>query len=410
MTRYIRFLVSAVAAIAFASGHSAFAQGATVTFNDPNCASWSMTQNGSSFTLTCQALNCSIAASPASPLPTDAVTLTANCAGSTANTAYSWSKTSGPLACPAPPASGNPAALAAAGATTTGCVYRVAATDPVTGSGAATVTVNWTTTPPASPSGCSITPNPSSLPSAGGSVTLTAVCTGNTNANTTWQFTKGGANFGNVSTGASGTSSSDSLPANTGTAATTTTYGMVVTNAGAPATTVTSTVTVAGTGGGGGSFDLSACTAAGYTGRGVDIPYPLTANSPRVFTPNLGNFGANEMIVVRFVAPAVETTPGASIVASEYSSYAPAFRLATLSTRPCEVAPSTATTATILGSTISQAPNFSMALTGTGGFSYPIKLIPGATYYVNYVNRQAYGSSVDSCGTGNCAMYIDFKN
>ena len=410
MMRYIRFLISAVAAVVYASSYSAFAQGATVTFNDPNCASWSMTQNGSSFTLTCQALSCSISAFPTSPLPTDPVTLLANCAGATTSTTYSWTKLSGPLACPAPPASGNPASLAAADATATGCVYRVAATDATTGSGAATVTVNWTTTPPASPSGCSITPNPSSLPNTGGSVTLTAVCTGNTNSSTTWQFTKGGANFGGVSTGASGTSTSDSLAANTGTAATTTTYGMVVTNAGAPSTSVTNTVTVAGTGGGGGSFDLSACTAQGYTGRGVDIPYPVSANSARVFTPNLGNFGPNEMIVVRFVAPTSETTPGATIVASEYSSYAPAFRLATLSTKPCEVAPSTAITASILGSTISQAPNFSMALNGTGGFSYPIKLTPGATYYVNYVNRQAYGSSASSCPSGNCAMYIDFKN
>jgi hypothetical protein len=39
-----------------------------------------------------------------------------------------------------------------------------------------------------------------------------------------------------------------------------------------------------------------------------------------------------------------------------------------------------------------------------------IKLTPGATYYVNYVNRDSYGSTTSSCSSSNCAMYIDFNN
>jgi hypothetical protein len=44
-----------------------------------------------------------------------------------------------------------------------------------------------------------------------------------------------------------------------------------------------------------------------------------------------------------------------------------------------------------------------------GGLGY-VKLTPGATYYVNYVNRDAFGGTISSCGVSDCAMYIDFNN
>ncbi len=50
-----------------------------------------------------------------------------------------------------------------------------------------------------------------------------------------------------------------------------------------------------------------------------------------------------------------------------------------------------------------------MALIGTGTFGQ-IKLTPGTTYYVNYVNRDYYNNPSSSCTTSNCAMYIDFQN
>jgi hypothetical protein len=269
-----------------------------------------------------------------------------------------------------------------------------------------TTTVNWTATPPASPTGCSITftAGSANLASTGGAVTMVASCTGNTNANTTWAWTKNGTAFGN------GTTANDSLPANTLTTGVSTTYQVTATNAGATPTVTTQVVTVAGVGGGGSNIDLTACTTAGYVGHGVDIPYALTGNSPRVYTDKtVGNFGGNDMIVVRFVAPMAEISVGARIVASEYSIYPGVNRLATLSTAPCVVATAPGAFGNILASSKSQAPSFDLALLGTGNFSQ-IKLTPGMTYYVNYVNRDYYNNPSSSCTVSNCAMYIDFSN
>ncbi len=100
MTRIIRSILAAAALAALtASITHAQAGPATVSFNDPNCAAWAMTQSGSTFTLTCQNLTCSIAAVPANPQPTDAVLLTATCNGSP--TGYTWTQMGGPAACPA---------------------------------------------------------------------------------------------------------------------------------------------------------------------------------------------------------------------------------------------------------------------------------------------------------------------
>ena len=78
MTRIFRVLIAAasVAAITFNMAHAQAAP-ATVTFNDPNCASWGVSQSGSNFTLTCQTLLCTISADKPAPLPTDDVVLTA---------------------------------------------------------------------------------------------------------------------------------------------------------------------------------------------------------------------------------------------------------------------------------------------------------------------------------------------
>jgi hypothetical protein len=94
-------------------------------------------------------------------------------------------------------------------------------------------------------------------------------------------------------------------------------------------------------------------------------------------------------------------------VASEVSIYPAAYRLATLSTAPCVVASSGVPSGSVIASRISQAPSFNMSI--AGGFGM-IKLTPGATYYVNYVNRDAYGGTASSCGVSDCAMYIDFNN
>ena len=405
MTRSFRILFAAFAAMLALAGAPAQGQGAaTITFNDPNCGSWGMTQSGSIFTLTCQSLTCSISALPASPLPTDNVTLTANC-GASPSATYAWSQT--PLTAGCPPVSGsttNTNALTAPGATVLNCTYKVAATDGANGGGTAPKTLNWTSAPPPTPSGCSVgfTVGSASLPVTGGAITMVASCTSGTSGSTTWSWTKFGTSFG------SGTTVSDTLPANVLTTPTTTTYQVTATNGGSP-TTVTQVVTVAGTGGGGGSIDVRACTTIGYTGRPVEIPYPLNGNSARVYTQDLGGtFGPTDMVVVKFTAPASELTVGASILLSYQSGFDHNRRLATLSTQPCVVATSSAVTWTILASTaLSQSPSFQLALVGTG--TSQVKLTPGATYYVNYVNRGDYNGA-NSCTTSDCRAYIDFNN
>jgi hypothetical protein len=364
-----------------------------------------MSGTAPNFTLTCQSLSCTVSADKPAPLPTDSVVLTASCAGAGGLATYTWSKFGGPGTCPAISGSTANATVSAPGSTQNGCIYRVAVSDPTSGGGSANITLNFTSTPPASPAGCSIafTAGSANLASTGGTVAMIASCSQYTNANTTWAWTKNGVALG------TGTTANDTLPANTLTTAVSTTYQVTATNAGATPTVTTQVVSVAGTGGGGGSFDLSACTSLGYTGHGVDIAYPAgLGNTPRVLTPNVGSFGNNDMIVVRFVAPTSEVSAGATLTASEYSSYEAVQRLATLSTQPCVVA----TAPGAFGNVLASAANFPVAnLTmriGPGGFGQ-INLTPGVTYYVNYVNRIGYTSS-GSCSSSNCAMYIDFKN
>ena len=239
------------------------------------------------------------------------------------------------------------------------------------------------------------------MTNAGGTATVSvANCSP---ANVTYNWSKGGA----AGWSTSATPPADSLAAG-GASGYTNSYQVQVCN-GATCINVPAnplTAFVPGTGGGSG-IDLSACTAAGYVGHGVDIAYPTLVNSPRVYTDkSVGSFGGNDMIVVRFVAAAAEAN-GSNLVASEYSVYQPTYRLATLSTAPCVVAASATNGGNILASKISQAPTFNMSLTPIRGY---VTLTPGATYYVNYVNRDTYGSGVSSCAAGNCAMYIDFNN
>lgn len=409
MTRIIRILIAAAALAAF-TFNMAHAQGAaTITFNDPNCASWAMSGTAPNFTLTCQSLTCSVSANIPAPLPTDSVLLTASCAGSGGSTTYTWSKFGGPGTCPSIVGSTTAATVSAPGSTQIGCIYRVAASDPTNGGGSANITLNFSATPPASPSNCSVnfTAGSASLPVTGGAIVMIGSCATNVNGSTTYAWTKSAVAFSATQT------ASDTLAANQGTSAVTWTYAFTATNAGATPTTTTQLVTVAGTGGGGSGIDMTACTAAGYVGHGVDIAWPVAGNTPRVFTtPTVGNFGDSDMIVVRFVAPLTDTSNpvGSTITASEFSSYPSTPRLATLSTAPCVVATSGTPNSTILAaSATTGAPNLYMALVGTG-FGYQAKLIPGQTYYINYVNRTNYNGAASCTSSSNCAVYIDFKN
>ncbi len=405
MTRNFRLLLAAIAAFASLAGTPAQGQSsrAIVTFNDPNCASWGVTQSGSNFTLTCQTLLCSITPDKAAPLPTDAVILTGACVGLTGS-AYTWSKFSGPAGCPAIASTNATASLAAPGATVNGCNYKVAATDPVNGGGSATVTLNWTTALGVSPSGCSIafTTGSATLPAAGGPVTMVASCTPSTiNGATAWTWTKNGANAG------SGTTLSDTLPQNTLTTNITTAYAVTATNSGSPATTVPQNVVVTGTGGGGG-IDMTACTAAGFSGHGIDIGYYLSGNL-RVYTNALGNFGNNDAMVVSFTTPAADATGGAKF-SMIYAGGAPQVkRLMTLGLSPCMFG--TGYSFVVPAATgITQGPTLNVNIAPLGGSGGVVQLLPNTKYYITFVNRNDFFGTpgyTPSCTASTCDAYID---
>jgi hypothetical protein len=420
MTRFLRFIL-ATAALAAASFNIAHAQSASVTFNDPNCGSWGLTQQSATqFTLTCQSLTCNISALPANPLPTENVTLTANC-GESPQAIFAWSKSPTTSGCPATASTAKAAVLTADGQPHLGCAYKVTVTDGAAGGGTASKTLNWSSAPPPTPTTCSIafTTGSASLPQTGGAITMVASCALNTSATTQWSWTKDGLAFGSPSTGATATVS-DNLVANALTTSVTTTYVATATNGGSPGT-ATQGVVRAGTGGGGGNFDMSACTSAGYTGRGLDVPFPTTtgtsiANGAFNATPG-GNFGNSAALVIRF------TTPPAG--ANDQSVFQPAAnppgqgtpRVYTLGTQPCLFATGpTAYPATgpILYSTAGGSPAitvnnkacpYSAALCPI----YGAWLQPNTTYYITMVNRSSFTNTAGSCAFTSCDMRIDWN-
>jgi hypothetical protein len=396
MTRSIRILLAAFAA-AFAFAGATTANAGSITLSDPNCDSFAVGGSAGAQTLTCIVSSpptCTVQGSGAGSIGTP-VTLTAQCSPA----ATSWAWTGGNCV----NATTQICQATSAGAGVVG--YTVKGTNAIAQGGVSPVfSVTWSSGPPPNPTGCvaSISTVPTVLTNAGGTATVSV--SGCSPANVTYNWSKNGA----AGWSASATPPTDTLGTG-GAAGYTNSYQVSVCNGASCVNVPTAnplTAFVPGTGGGS-SIDVSACTALGYTGHGVDIAYPTTANSTRVFTDKtVGNFGANDMIVVRFVAASAEAN-GSNLVASEWASYPAAFRLATLSTAPCVVATSPTASGTVIASKISQAPGLNMSLTPLFGV---IKLTPGATYYVNYVNRDAYNSTSSSCNAGNCGMYIDFNN
>ena len=405
MTRNLRLILAAFATFAALAGAPVQGQSsrAIVTFNDPNCASWGVTQSGSNFTLTCQTLLCTLTPDKPAPLPAEAVVLTGACVGLTGS-AYTWSKFSGPAGCPAIASTTATANLAAPGATVNGCVYKVAATDPVNGGGSATLTLNWTTALGVSPSGCSVafTTGSATLLAAGGPVTMVASCTPSTvNAATAWTWTKNGVSAG------SGSSLSDTLPQNTLTANVTYTYAVTATNSGSPPTTTQQNVVVTGTGGGGG-IDMTACTAAGFTGRGYDIGY-FTSGNFRLYTNTLGSFGNYDAIVVSFTTPAADATGGASF-SMIYAGGAPQVkRLMTLGSSPCMFG--TGYSFIVPAATgKTQGPILNVNIAPLGGTGGVVQLLPNTKYYITFVNRNDFFGTAGytpSCTASTCDAYID---
>ena len=273
--------------------------------------------------------------------------------------------------------------------------------------------VLWSSGPQPAPTGCvaSITTNPSPLTNAGGTATVSV--TGCSPAGVTYNWSKNGA----AGWSTSATPAADALGPG-GTAGFTNSYQVQVCNGGTcinvPAgNPLTAFVPGSGGGGGGSALDMSACAAQGLNGRLYDLPYSTIGNvnddSSNVSPP--GSFGNSDVIVVRFTVPSNASGDDSKLQINPTALYPYVNRLATLSTDPfsCLIAPSPSLFGGVIASILSQTPLFNFKV-GVQTFGYTT-LMPGATYYVTYVNRNAYGAPASSsCTAGDCKMDIRFQN
>jgi len=246
---------------------------------------------------------------------------------------------------------------------------------------------------------------------AGSSLTFTANCTKGTNPITSVTL-----NGVSLCSGAACTNPSSpvSVP---GLAIPLSTTNYIVTASDGQLQGSSSATYVVGTGGGG-AIDLSGCTAAGYTGRVLDIKYPTTttssiANGASKASPG-GSFGNNDALVVRFTTPDAGVNPSATFqpAGNSGSQFTP--RVYTLSTQPCQFATSNVPAGSILYAISSQSPAIAVRVgqtCTTGGWTSCTNtawLQPNTTYYITMVNRTSFGGA-PSCSVGNCDMRVDFN-
>ena len=331
------------------------AQAANFTFNDPNCASFTLTGSAGNYTLACASLSCSISSSAGlSPQPGINTTLTATCSPAAAT--YAWTPAGGnDPACPVPTADPTkntwfvPAPLSGGNPiTVSGCTYQVAATSATQGNGSASTSVSWSNVVVTKPSQCSITANQNPLPAGGGTVTLTASCAGGS-AVDSW------TNWTGPTTTVSG---------NTATASLTQAASFTVTanNSGGSTTTPSFTENVATAGGGGGG----AISCSGFNATTV-----LTEPWTNWTTNTAGNMGPNDALVVKFTTGPTASSQAGKIVMFSGSGQDSAHD-AFVSTTPCDF-----TTPTLL-------PDLKFTI----GTKIPLSpmLALNTTYYINIRN------------------------
>jgi hypothetical protein len=402
MTRSFRILLAASAA-AFAFAGASSASAGSITLSDPNCDSFTVGGTAGNQTLTCVVSSppvCTVQGPSAGSVGTP-ITLTAQC--SPAATSWAWTGCSSTTSqCQASASAAGPLQYQVLGSNANG-----------PGPLSNPLNVTWTVGAPAAPTGCvaSIVTSPTTLTNAGGTATVSV-----------FGCSPGGVTYNWSRNGQSGWSTSAAAPVDSlgagGTAGYTNSYQVSVCN-GATCINVPSnplTAFVPGSGGGGGAgFDLTGCTFAGYTGRGLDVTYPAAANTSvlngaQKASPG-GTFGNSDALVVRFTTPASGNAvfQPAGLPPSQNTS-----RVYALSTQPCQFATSSTPTGAILYAASGQSPAINIIL-GACSSSVPqfclgkAYLQPNTTYYVTMVNRTTFGGG-PSCSSGNCDMRIDFNN
>jgi hypothetical protein len=370
-------LACIAAALALTSA-AAFAQ-ATITLSDTNCSDFQLTGTPGNRTLTCivsSAPVCTVTG-PATGTTGSPITLTASCAPA----ATSWVWTGGNCA-------SSTASTCQDTQTLTGNVnYTVKGSNAIgPGNVSPPFTVTWSNTPPAAPSGCSISGAPSQSQAAGYQATLSLNCSGG------GQPTSNGYIW--TGTGAVGQTTQTVGPI---TVNATTTFTARASNAGGTSTAASATVSISGGGGGGGG----PISCPGFvTTRVIDMAW---GPNPRLaYTADVGGFGPNDAIVVRFTTSNITSATGKGYIQAVEYSDSPSGRTAALSAIPCDF---TVGLPKVGGGMNAYGPGdiapwaqFSLY----NAKSYASTLQPSTTYYFNISNSPA--STCQS--TGSCNMLI----
>ena len=252
----------------------------------------------------------------------------------------------------------------------------------------------------AAPSGCTLTPSQTPV-TAGASLTLTASCSGG-GAPTSWSWTGAGA------------SQSTLGPSQFLFASETSTYTVTPSNSGGSGNTASTTVTVSTSGGtpppgtGGGASIQQACAGLSYkvidaavpVGGGANNVYRTTSSG--VFSNGSSGFGANDIVVVRFTAPAGDGYFNIGMNEMGGTLGVAAYRTVSISKDACDFAlPRSASSLW----TSDDVMSFSLNLSTTG--SQRTNLEPGLTYYLNIKN---YQSGAPTCSSSQCNVFFTFAN
>ncbi len=346
----------------------------SVTLNDSNCDSFSLTGSAPNQTLNCIVSNapsgCTISG-PTTGQTGTAITLTATCAAGSPN---AWTWTGGN--CQGSTAQSCSAVENAAVVRT----YTVTPRNNIGVGNTASVDVSWTNTPLAAPSGCTLGASTTSLPIGGGAVVLTASCNGG-GAPTSYAWSGNG-----LPTPTSTNVASTSITS-------TTTFSVTPSNATGNGNTASVTVNVAGN-------VIGMCGQYSKTLQIVDVTWGQ--QSLRHSSQN-GNFGDDTVWVLRLVVP--PGTPNSSVIGyfNLVEDNGPGtFRQMTISQVACDFRPKDYTGA---NGPLSVSNGVSVSLyygVATPFIFGPAGLTAGQTYYINVRNWQLDPTPQTSCGQTTC--------
>jgi hypothetical protein len=247
--------------------------------------------------------------------------------------------------------------------------------------------------PPANaPQGCTAKINNSTtttLPSSGGSVSLTVSCTSTV---TGYSWSRNGVFGANANQ-----NWNDTLPSNTTASSVTTSYQVKVCN-GTDCVTVPTTPLTAVVQGSSTSSNSITCA-----NKVLDVDWN---NEGRYFTYNAGGFAPTDVLVVRFKTGSVPFgTASAKLAGAEYGS-SPSQRIWTLSATPCDfTSTGKARLAYNLSGSTTITAWFGVGLTEGVVDTYYPQLQVNKVYYLNIKNKDGA-----VCFTsGGCDMFIDFS-